>query len=247
LRELIKIVSPTYKRAGNVKAVGVFGEQLVLAVHEFEKNDYVDAYPNNDIMVLPDATRGNMAKVRNYIRDNAGTRYLVMVDDDVSEVGLHENMKQWPINKEKIMAFLESGFCVCEEVGTILWGINLQSDPKFYRQYSPFSFLSPVLGPFCCHVVTNTKEIYYDERLGLNEDYDFALQVLCKYHKIFRHNKYYYKAGHLTEKGGCAAYRLMDAEIKQSEIMIKKWGKSVVSYNFNKSTNPIVRVPLRGI
>lgn len=29
--------------------------------------------------------------------------------------------------------------------------------------------------------------------------------------------------------------------------MIKKWGKKVVKYNFNKSTNPIVTVPIKGI
>jgi hypothetical protein len=245
----IKIISPTYKRAGKVKAVDVFHDKLILAVHEFEVDEYRKAYPNNEIMVLPDETKGNMAKVRNYIRDNCNSRYLVMIDDDVEEIGYHENLRRNPIGLVAIMEFLENGFQIAEDVGTILWGINLQADPKFYREYSPFSFLSPVLGPFSCHIINDNvlKEIRYDERLGLNEDYDFALQVLHKYHKIYRNNKYYYIAGHLTETGGCGSYRVLTEEIKQSEIMIKKWGNKVVSYNFKKTTNPRVRVPLKGI
>jgi len=247
LSESIKIIAPSYKRAGNVKAVDVFHDKLILAVHEFEKEEYQKAYPNNELMVMPDDIGGNMAKVRNYIRDNCDSRYLVMIDDDVEEIGYHEDMERHPIGLVAIMEFLENGFQIAEDVGTILWGINLQADPKFYREYSPFSFLSPVLGPFSCHIVDDVNDIRYDNRLGLNEDYDYALQVLHKYHKIFRNNKYYYLAGHLTEQGGCGAYRILDEEKRQSEIMLNKWGSKVVSYNFKKTTNPRVKVPLKGI
>lgn len=247
LQESIRIISPSYKRAGNVKAIDVFHESLVLAIHEFEEDEYRKAYPNNEFLIMPDDIGGNMAKVRNFIRDNCGTRYLVMIDDDVQEVGYHEELKQIPIGLIAIMEFLESGFRVAEELGTILWGINLQSDPQFYREYSPFSFLSPVLGPFSCHIVDDVENVRYDERLGLNEDYDYALQVLHKFHKVFRNNKYYYIAGHLTEQGGCGAYRILDEEKRQSEIMLKKWGSKVVSYDFERTTNPRIRVPLKGI
>lgn len=32
-----------------------------------------------------------------------------------------------------------------EDMGLCLFGINLQSDPKFYREYTPYSFHSPIL------------------------------------------------------------------------------------------------------
>lgn len=243
----IKIISPSYKRAGNVKAINLFHDHLIIAVHQFEENEYRKEYPNNELMILPDSIKGNMAKVRNYIRDNCNTRYLVMIDDDVKEVGYHEHMKQNPIGLIAIYEFLENGFSIAEELGTILWGINLQSDPKFYREYSPFSFLSPVLAPFSCHIVDDVNEIRYDERLGLNEDYDYALQVLNKCHKIFRNNKYYYIAGHLTETGGCGSYRVLNEEKKQGVIMQEKWGSKVVKYDFSKSTNPRLKTPLKGI
>ena len=149
----------------------------------------------------------------------------------------------------EIMDFLVNGFIMAEDLGTPLWGVNLQSDPKFYREYSPFSFLSPVLAPFCCHIIDDTvrRRIRYDERLGLNEDYDFFLQVIRIYHKVLRFNKYYYKADHLTVQGGCGAHRTLGEELRQAEIMIKKWGPKVVTYDFNKSTNPRIRVPFKGI
>lgn len=240
----ISIITPSYKRANNVKARCVFGNNLIIACHEFEEEEYKKWNPDNKLLIIPDELRGNMAKVRNFMLENSPTKYLVMIDDDVIEVGYHENMKTIPYNYDDLMSFIVNGFVMAEELGTVLWGLNLQSDPKFYREYSPISFLSPVLGPFSCHIINDLR---YDERLGLNEDYDYALQVLHKYHKILRFNKYYYLAGHLTEKGGCGAYRTMDKEIAQSKIMIGKWGNKIVKYNFDKSTNPRISVPLKGI
>lgn len=243
----IKIISPSYKRAGKVEVINIFLDNLILAVHEFEVDEYRKAYPNNEIMVLPDSAQGNMARVRNYIRDHCSSRYLVMVDDDVKEFGYYEESKRNPIGVIRMMEFIENGFLMCEELGTILWGVNLTDARRVYREYSPLSFLTPVLGPFSCHIIGNTKELRYDERLSLNEDYDFALQVLHKYHKILRFNKYYYVAEHLTKEGGCGSYRLLSEEKRQAEIMIRKWGSKVVKYNFKKTTNPRINVPLKGI
>lgn len=77
-----------------MKAINVFHDKLIIAVHEFEAEEYKRAYPDNELMVLPDLTRGNMARVRNYIRDHCDTRYLVMIDDDVEEIGYH-NIITW--------------------------------------------------------------------------------------------------------------------------------------------------------
>ena len=79
----IKIISPSYKRSNNVKARLCFEDKLIIACHEFEVENYRRDNPDNEIMVLPDSIRGNMAKVRNWIKFNCGSKYLVMVDDDV--------------------------------------------------------------------------------------------------------------------------------------------------------------------
>lgn len=240
-----KVISPSYKRAGKVDSVGVFKDKLILAVHECEVDEYRKVYPDNEIMVLPDNLRGNMAKVRNYIRDNGG-KYILMVDDDVKAIGYHENLEQYVMDYDRLMEFIENGFIMTEELGTVLWGLNVQTDPKFYREYSPFSFLKVVLGPFCGHIVKDDG-LRYDERFPLKEDYDFALQVLHKYHKILRFNKYYYEVSHLDKEGGCGSYRILQKEKEQLKLFQKKWGSRVVKYDLNKSVNPVVRVPLKGI
>lgn len=241
----ISIISPSYRRAGNIKAINIFGDKLIIACHEFEVMEYQKAYPNNEIMVLPDSTRKNMGKVRDYIYKNCRTKYLLMIDDDVAEIKYFEKGDRHKLTQEKLENFIINGFEMCEDAQTCLWGCNQTDAKQFYREFAPFSFLTPVLGPFSGHIID--KDLGYDHRLGLNEDYDFALQVLQKYHKILRFNKYHYIAGHLTQKGGCGAYRILEEEKKQAEIMIKKWGSKVVKYDFNKSTNPKINCPLKGV
>jgi hypothetical protein len=242
LKKSIKIISPSYKRAGSARIFSLFGTSIVFAVHKFEEKGYRDKYPEDELMILPDKLRG---------KDNCNSDYLVMIDDDVKGIGYCEfkegnSADQIMMSADQAYKFFLNGFSMAEELGTVLWGVNLQSDPKFYRNYSPISLLSPVLGTFSCHIVKG-NDIRYDERLGLNEDYDFFIQVMHRYHKVLRFNKFFYMAGHLKDKGGCGAYRTMKEEERQSKIMIKKWGSNVIKYDLKKSTNPRIYIPLKGI
>lgn len=238
----IEYISPSYKRAGKTK-VTKWLDDVVLAVHKFEEEQYREHH--NNLLILSDDSKGNMAKVRNEILDRCNADICVMLDDDVSSIGFHENGEQNTLAPSELNEIILNMGEMAEDLGTVLFGFNLQSDPKFYREYSPFSFLTPVLGTFSC-ILTKT-DIRYDDRLGLNEDYDFALQVLNKHRRILRNNKFYYMADHLTLEGGCGAYRVLDEEKRQAEIMIRKWGSRVVKYDFSKSTNPRINAPLSGI
>ena len=238
----MKIFIPSYKRVGRVKTRETIGGG-VLAVHEFEAEEY-EKKEGGELLIIPDKLRGNIAKVRNYILENANDDEIVMMDDDIAEIGYHENLEQIPMDSEKITKLLENGYRMAEDLGTSLWGVNLQSDPKFYREYSPFSLLSPILGTFSCHYKPTLR---YDENLYLNEDYDFYLKTINKYRKTLRLNKYYYKADHLNKSGGCGAYRLKDTEIEQAKMMQKRWGSKVFKFDINKSTNGRINVPLSGI
>lgn len=233
----IKVYSPTYKRAGKVDAINIFGEDLILACHKFEAEEYKKAYPNNEILELPDDLQKNMAKVRNFILESCPSDYIIMVDDDVSQLLYIEDKEQQ--NIDHLEQMIIDGFNLANGLNTKLWGLNLLDDPKAYRVYTPFSLQSPILGPFTAVIRSNIR---YDERLSLNEDFDFFLQHVFQYRKTLRFNKYSYRASHLNKKGGCGAYRLMTDEVKQSQVMKKKWGKKIVRYDFNKSTNPRVLV-----
>lgn len=239
---------PSYKRAGKV-ITSRWIKSAILCVHQSEEKEYEEK-EKNKLLILPDNLKGNMAKVRNFILDNSVHDVTCMLDDDISSIGyyetdnIEEKMEFNCITEGDLFYKVNEWREQAEDLGTILFGINLQSDPKFYREYSPLSLQSPVLGTFCCILKTDLR---YDERLGLNEDYDFALQVLRKHKKILRWGKYSYKANHLTMPGGCGAYRVLDEEKRQAEIMVKKWGSKIVRYDFKKSTNPRIRSPYKGI
>lgn len=241
------VVSPSYRRAGKVK-VRRWWPEVTLAVHEFEAAEYREKEGGN-LLVLPDSVRGNMARVRNALLDAAAPgEWVVMLDDDVTDIsyaGKPEGKDaSVALNLDDVMNLLDVGCTMADDMGTGLWGLNVQADPKFYREYTPFSFSSPVLGPFC---VQRAGELRYDERLSLNEDYDLFLQALRKWRRVLRFNRFHYHADHLTLAGGCAAYRVVAAEKDQAKVMQRKWGEAVVRFDFKRSTNPVLHAPVRGI
>lgn len=241
---MIDIYVPTYKRSDNLKISGLLGDDAILCVHTSEMDKYRTNFKNNKILELPDDTQGNMSKVRNFIKDNAKNNEFVMMDDDVKSIIRLQDRKQVKLSRDQFYDFLKNGFNMSYELETILWGVNLNSDPLSYREFEPFLFTSPILGPMSCHIKDGNR-LRYDESLSLNEDYDYFLQVIYRYRKALRFQGYGYQIGEfLTTKGGCSEERTFKKEKYQAEIMIKKWGNKVVSYDFEKNNfNPRVRVP----
>lgn len=238
------IYIPTYGRADNVKTAELFPNAYIVCP-ESQEEEYRKYYPNMKYMCCPDSVEGNMAKKRNWIKTNAHKDWLVMCDDDMAAIIMNEGCKAREMDHEHIMELFHNAFVMSEEIGTVMWGLNLQSDPKFYREYSPFSTLSVVLGPLSGHIKSTLK---YDCRLPTKEDYDYALQVLWKYHCILRFNKYAYKVGHIkNQTGGSISIRRRALEEEQNILLQKKWGKKIVKYNMAKDIDPIVKVPLKGI
>jgi len=242
------IAVPSYKRALNCKTAKLL-KKAVIFCHEFEAEEY-KKHNKNEIITIPDDLKGKgMARIRNYILDNSPEE-VVMMDDDINHIGYYEGNEMIKMEEKEVYELIDKGFQMCRDLKTTLWGLNLQSDKKFYREYSPFSFSSVVLGPF--FAIIKDPHIRFDEKLGLKEDYDYALQVLNKYRKILRMNKYHYSCDHITAKGGCASYRTIKKEEEQAITFQKKWGDRVVTIkrktqNGNLSINPIVQIPIKGI
>lgn len=234
----------SYKRAGNVTSDKVFKDAKIV-IPDSQYEDYAKhEYKNGcELLPIPDKYDGNIVKKRNYILDHYKGNILI-VDDDYDHIGRVTNRKNEKLNVDRVDALLRNGFQMCRDLGTVMWGINVQTDPKFYRETGPFSTLSPVLGPFQAFCDCPLR---YDESVYLKEDYDMSLQVLQKYHKILRFNMYYYLVNHFNKPGGVVSYRTKQKEIDHLERMVKKWGSKVVNYNLEKDVDPIVKVPLKGI
>lgn len=237
------IYIPSYKRAKDCKAAQWLSE-AVICCHEFEAEEY-SKHNQNKIMTIPDELAGKgMATIRNWILNCAmHNEDVLMVDDDVTKVGYFEQRKRHALTEQQVYEFIENGFRMCREAGTILWGINLLEDKQAYREYAPLSLSSVVLGPFM-GIINNS--LRFDDELGLKEDFDYSIQVLNKYRKILRFNKYHYSVGHLVGKGGCISYRTSQREKEQMKRLVKKWGNKIVKFK-DGDVNPMIKVPISGI
>lgn len=236
---------PSYKRADDLKIRKWF-PGVWLCIHEFEWDYYADVADDPYGHIMPDDLKGNMAKVRNWILDNAEEDVVIMIDDDVKGLYRVEDRKWEQLSLEEVKEKCQQWAQEAYHLGTPLFGVNTNNDRGSYREYSPISFLSPILGSFF-GIIKEGNDIRFDERLSLNEDFDYYLQVIRKHHKALRWNKYHYKAAHIKGLGGCCSYRTTEEEKRQAEIMLRKWGSDVVRYNFARSTNPIIKTPIRGI
>lgn len=221
--------------------------ECVIAVHESQIDAYREACPSpangGRYHVLPDLENGNIAKARNLILD-AFPGNVVMLDDDHEVFARFTHGVAEPLSLEGIADMIFRGYTMAADLGTPLWGVNVQADPKFYREYTPLTFLSPVLGPFSAHA---SNPLRYDEDLWLKEDFDMSLQVLRKYHRVLRFGMYHYRVDHYDLPGGVVSRRSWDEEIRQLRRLQEKWGNEVVRFDITKSVNPVLKVPLRGV
>lgn len=251
----ISINCQSYKRAGAVDTMRL-GLPMNLWVHTFEIEEYRKLY-GDAVKELPDDTRGNLPRVKNFIleaeKDNDAIFFL---DDDISRVGMFENREPYFFKGDELLGFIERYSMLCQEWGLKLWGINVSPDKQNYREYSPFSTLSYVSSSFACFLKGNVLK--YDERLPLKEDYDMTIQQCNTYRGLLRVNKAFYVKKSASNVGGCAVYRNIEKEREQLQTFQKKWGDSIVKFDTNDRShstekrksidiNPVILVPIRGI
>jgi hypothetical protein len=244
----MKIYSPSYKRSFGVKTHLII-PNVIYCVHEFESEDYKEKGFN--IIVMPDDIRGNIARVRNWIKDNLIKDKGIIIDDDIEAIKIWDIKEDKPILKDvNVNEFIEKGFDLCEQFGCSLWGVNILGDKGSYREYTPFSLNNTVSGSFMGFL---NNDLIFDETIPLKEDYDFCIQTLNKYRKLLRLNYAHLIKKDHKNKGGCADYRTTTKEKEQMDLFIKKWGSNIVRVDKKKENkknndiNPVVNIPIKGI
>ncbi len=247
----MKIYAPSYKRANGVKTHKLIPD-VIYCVHEFEAHEYIDKGYN--VEVMPDEVGGNIARVRNYIKDNYIKDKGLMIDDDI------EGLKVWgwddglpqAVDVEDIEEFIEQGFNLCEQFGCRLWGINIIGDKGSYREYTPFSLTNTISGSFMGFL---NNELSFDETMPLKEDYDYSIQNANVYRKLLRINYAYMIKKDHKNKGGCADYRTVEREKENMKLLQNKWGRKIVKQDKGnkgkKQTtydiNPVIHIPINGV
>ena len=178
---MFNIAIPSYKRAKDCLTAKKFSEATIFC-HAFEVKEY-RKHNKNKIVPIPDNLAGKgMALIRNFILDNIKGDQVVMLDDDIKYFGYYENLELYVMTEMEVCDLFKNNFRMAIEAKTGLWGLNLQSDKKFYREYSPLSLSSVIIGP--CMGIIKDKDLRFDEELGLKEDYAYSIQALRKYRKV---------------------------------------------------------------
>lgn len=257
----IAIAIQSYKRAGAVDTLKIVPNAAVWA-HEFEVDEYRLKNPGALVVALPDALRGNLPRVKNFIMksvfEDPEVDALLFLDDDIRTISYWQDNKRVQLKGEALYLFIVKHTVVCAEWGFKLWGINVNNDKQCYREYTPFSTLSYVSSSFACFLRGN--ELLYDERFPLKEDYDMTIQQCDRYRGLLRVNRAYYFKKSMENVGGCGMYRNVEREKAQLELLQKKWGSEIVQMDsLTKSRNhlttkrrafdinPVIRIPIAGV
>lgn len=241
----IRYFCPSYKR-GNTAITQEVYNCFVYVVSEEEK----ELYSGKNVILIPKEIQGNISRVRNYILELYPDDAIIMMDDDCEGVYKWENCKSIFLDCNMFEEFCEMAVQMIIDSGLHYGGVNIAapSDKGAYREYTPLSFISPVLGPFCIHV---KNPLRYSEEMPLKEDYDMSLQQLQKYNGILRFNAYSYKVKQAKNKGGCSLIRNLEEEKRQFNLLQKKWGNKIVKQDLKSKRsfdfNPIIKTPLKGV
>lgn len=252
----VSINCPSYRRPKVETLDYLPGCRVWVDGGEFDA--YVEANPGAAIIRCEDGVQGNLCRVRNHIirkEFERGMDVVCIIDDDMKGIGYFEANKPNILKGEDVQPFLEKYSLVAMELGAKFWGVNVNTDKKCYREYTPFSTVAYIGGPF--QVFLRGNECLYDERLPLKEDYDMTLQQLNRYRVVLRVNKYFYQVKQGEQAGGCATYRNLDREKAQFDLLQAKWGKDIVKadrHNWSSKDrnvvfdyNPVIHAPIKGI
>ena len=260
----ISVNVPSYKRPTNIKTL----EYLPYVRVWVDGSDY-DAYkkanPKAKIVKCADGVQGNLCRVLNYILNEEfkrGMDVVLILDDDISYIERFEvsditgyGYERYKLSADEVMVMIEKYSIMAKDLGAKFWGININPDQRCYHHNTPFSTKSYIGGPFRCHL--KGSRCRYDERLFFKDDYDMTLQQLNMERVVLRVNAYHYICEQSTNVGGLAAYRNRDREYEQCEMLIKKWGGHIFSYDeTNKGHtskekkldyNLIMKIPIKGV
>ena len=266
----MNLIIPSYKRSHALSGADYF-KSAKYCVPESQRDEYAQVLGAKRVLTIPDQADGLITKKRNWILENI-PRPLVMIDDDVQEIGYYEGRdgtknrdvhKSRTLDPEQVDDWLDRSADLTGELGCRLWGLATTIDNRNYKEFHPFSLTNVILGPFQGHL---EHSLTFDDQVGTKDDYDMVLQQFKEYRKVLRLNKFHYlttgRICHFNnplgntkdeKRGGIGAYRSKDMEEGYCKAIMQKWGTDTISYRIPPTqmsdllNAQKVNIPIRGV
>jgi hypothetical protein len=207
-----------------LKLAKTFNISLAIVVEPQEFEIYQKAYPEHQVISLPEDNRG-ITYVRNFIKTHAESYQLKsywQLDDDISGFFTREGTK-----------LIKSDFSVLDEAQMYFQDHKIALGALEYRQFAWSATKDVILNSFCdvCVYVDLelTRGIKYREYVEGKEDRDFAMQVVKSRNKTGRYTKAAFSApANGTNEGGLKEifYDLGKEEICVDR-MVEYWGENI--------------------
>jgi len=222
----IKVVCPSYKRAGSVKTVSVVSN-LAIVVRPAEKDEYAKFYPNNEIIPLPDTVIG-LANTRQWIYENYPN--VFMLDDDIVACS-----KMYHVTKKKTFMkttpdeayeLIQYAGNMAHLAGCYLFGFNRSPNPLLFSPFNPILLSGFING--CAFGMLEGSKLHFDQRFTAVEDF-YVSGVNAYYHRMawidMRFN--FQQVGTFMLQGGQSSYRTMDTEKNDTLLLRKTFGECI--------------------
>jgi hypothetical protein len=222
----IKVVIPSYRRAGNVKTTKTVS-QAIICIPESDLEAYKEHYPGIELVTHPDSILG-LAPKRQWIYDYFGD--VFMLDDDISIA-----RRLWPMSGTKKATFLtpDEAYAVIQWCGNTaalcgcyLFGFNKVPNPIIYDPLRPILLSGYVTG--CAIGLLRGSRIHYTADSIAVEDF-YVAGINAYYHrKAFLDLRFNFVQEETFKRaGGLGFYRTIDTEKEDTLLLRRLFGESI--------------------
>lgn len=223
---IVRIVSPSNKRAANVRTVKTVDE-VTLCVPENQVREYEEHNPDNEVVGVPMDVKG-LVNTRQWILERFGS--IFTVDDDIASVrDMLAPLTGPPIYLEphEVTQLIYNRAEMARDLGVYLFGFSNVPRPIFVKPMHPFRFTGFMPG-HSLGILEGSKLFYHPES-GLKDDYWISL-LNAYHHRIFLKDMRYWFGQMDTFKnsGGVSEQRNMANEVKYTEFLRRYFGKDIV-------------------
>lgn len=147
--EIVRVVIPTYKRAGRVSTMQHFGG-CCLCVSKAEAPEYREQYENVEIVEHPDSIRGYSPKAQ-WILDKFGSVFLL--DDDLTGLIRKYHPKgggyDSKVDRDTAYHLIQATASIAKQMGAFLFGFSHVPNPLTYHGFTPYRLKGFIQGGAC--------------------------------------------------------------------------------------------------